>query len=51
VPVAFAGPQPSFAGLDQVNVPVPRSLGGRGDVDILLLVEGLASNLVEINIR
>ena len=32
--VSFAGAQGSFAGLDQVNVRVPRSLAGRGEVEV-----------------
>jgi uncharacterized protein (TIGR03437 family) len=44
VPVFFAGKQPDFEGLDQCNVgPIPRSLIGRGDVDIVLMVDGKTS--------
>jgi len=49
--VAYAGPQGGFAGLDQVNVPLARSLGGRGSVDVVLMVDGLPANIVTINIR
>jgi len=44
VPVAFAGAQNEFPGLDQVNVTIPRSLIGRGSVDVIVTVEGQASN-------
>ncbi len=44
VPVAFAGAQNEFPGLDQINVTVPRSLIGRGSVDVIVTVEGQASN-------
>lgn len=47
----FAGPAPGFAGLDQVNVILPRSLAGRGDVDLILSVNGKTSNTVSLNIR
>jgi uncharacterized protein (TIGR03437 family) len=50
-PVAFAGAQGEFAGLDQINVQIPTSLRGRGDVPIVLTVDGLTSNTVSINIR
>jgi uncharacterized protein (TIGR03437 family) len=50
-PVAYAGPQGAFAGLDQVNVPLPRSLAGRGSVDVVLTVDGFAANTVTINVR
>jgi uncharacterized protein (TIGR03437 family) len=47
----YAGPVSGFAGLDQVNLRVPRSLGGRGDVDVVLTVEGKVSNAVKVNVR
>ena len=50
-PVAYAGPQNEFAGLDQVNVPLPRSLAGRGNIDVVLTVDGLTANTVTINVR
>ena len=37
--VSFAGAQGAFAGLDQVNLRVPRSLRGRGEVEALLTVD------------
>lgn len=49
--VLYAGITPGFVGLDQVNVKVPRSLAGRGEVDIKLLVDGKESNKVTINIK
>ena len=51
VPVAFAGPQGQFAGLDQVNVPLPASLAGKGEVDLVLTVDGVAANTVRINLQ
>lgn len=49
--VLFAGPQGDFVGLDQVNLQLPRNLAGRGEVDIVLTVEGKAANLVRVNIK
>jgi uncharacterized protein (TIGR03437 family) len=49
--VSFAGAQPDFAGLDQVNVLVPRSLIGRGEVDVLLTVDAVMANPVRIHIK
>jgi hypothetical protein len=37
--------------LDQVNIRVPRSLRGRGEVDLVLTVEGKMANPVRINVR
>ncbi len=50
-PVIFSGPQGQFPGLDQVNVEIPRTLAGRGAVDVVLTVEGAAANTVRIAIR
>jgi uncharacterized protein (TIGR03437 family) len=51
LPVTFAGAQPSFAGLDQVNVLLPASLAGAGTANIMLTVDGQISNVVTINIQ
>jgi uncharacterized protein (TIGR03437 family) len=48
--VQYAGPQGGFAGLDQVNVRVPRSLAGRGDVDVVLVVDGKTANTVTVRV-
>ena len=48
--VAYAGSMPDFTGLDQVNLEIPRSLIGRGEVDVRLTVDGHAANPVKINI-
>lgn len=49
--VLYAGPQPGIAGLDQVNVQIPRSLIGRGEVPVALTVAGKTANTVTISIR
>ncbi len=49
--VDYAGAQNDFAGLDQLNVRLPRSLIGRGEVDVALTVDGQMSNTVRINIK
>jgi uncharacterized protein (TIGR03437 family) len=51
VPVEYAGEVAGLTGLDQVNVPVPRSLIGRGEVDLVLSVDGKTSNSVRVNLR
>jgi uncharacterized protein (TIGR03437 family) len=48
--VLYAGPQGGFAGLDQVNVRVPRSLAGRGNVDVVLVVDGKTANTVTVRV-
>jgi uncharacterized protein (TIGR03437 family) len=49
--VTYAGPQGGSDGLDQVNVLLPRSLTGRGGVDIMLKVDGRAANTVTVSIK
>ncbi len=49
--VLYAGAHGGFVGLDQVNVRVPRSLAGRGEVDIVLMVDGRMANVVRVSIR
>jgi uncharacterized protein (TIGR03437 family) len=51
VPVQYAGPQGSFAGLDQVNVVLPHSLAGSGDVTLQLTAAGLSANAVRLTIQ
>lgn len=51
VPVDYAGPQPQYEGLDQVNVTVPASLAGSGQTSLYLVVDGQTSNTVTIDIR
>lgn len=48
--VEYAGPQYGFVGLDQVNIRLPRALSGRGEVDIILTVDGRQSNIVKFNV-
>jgi uncharacterized protein (TIGR03437 family) len=51
VQVLYAGPQPGFEGLDQVNLALPVSLSGSGEVNIVLTVDGQISNVVTVNIQ
>jgi uncharacterized protein (TIGR03437 family) len=50
-PVIFAGAQPEYFGLDQTNMLLPRSLIGRGAVDIVFTVDGQMANTVSVNVR
>jgi uncharacterized protein (TIGR03437 family) len=49
--VLFTGAAPGFAGLDQANVRLPRSLTGRGEVSIVLTADNRSSNAVTVSIR
>jgi uncharacterized protein (TIGR03437 family) len=48
--VVFAGAHGELAGLDQINLRMPRSLNGRGEVEIALTVDGRKANPVRIAI-
>jgi uncharacterized protein (TIGR03437 family) len=49
--VIFAEAQSDAVGVDQVAVLLPRRLAGRGEVDVLLTVDGKMANPVRINIK
>jgi uncharacterized protein (TIGR03437 family) len=49
--VAYAGVQGSFTGLDQVNVLLPPSLAGKGNVTVQLTANGIAANPVNLTIQ
>ena len=49
--ILYVGPQPTYPGLDQVNMVVPRSLAGAGEVAVVLSVSGQTANAVSLNIQ
>jgi uncharacterized protein (TIGR03437 family) len=52
VPVTYAGPQPEYPGLDQLNIgPLPQSLQGGGTAAILVSIGKIVSNAVTIRIQ
>ncbi|MDZ4797791.1 MAG: hypothetical protein SGI92_06495, partial [Bryobacteraceae bacterium] len=51
VPVEFAGAQSQFAGLDQVNVRLERTLRARGEEDLVVIADGVASNVVRVLVQ
>jgi uncharacterized protein (TIGR03437 family) len=50
-PVLYSGAQGFFKGLDQVNLRVPRALAGRGEVNVVVTVDGVSANFVKVRIR
>lgn len=50
-PVQYAGAVPGLIGLDQVNAVLPRSLIGRGEVEVFATVDGRTANPVYIQIQ
>jgi uncharacterized protein (TIGR03437 family) len=50
-PVTFAGAQPALVGLDQMNIRLLRSLAGKGEVDLVVTVDGKMANIVRISIN
>jgi uncharacterized protein (TIGR03437 family) len=51
VQVSYAGAQGSFIGLDQVNLLLPRSLAGRGAVNIVITLDGKTANTVSAHLK
>jgi uncharacterized protein (TIGR03437 family) len=49
--VLFAGPRGNLLGLDQLNAVLPRTLAGRGNVDVVVTVDGKPTNTVGINVK
>ncbi|MDX2042826.1 MAG: cytochrome c peroxidase [Acidobacteriota bacterium] len=49
--VIYAGTQPQFVGVDQLNILIPRSVAGRGNVEVQLRADGKTANTVTINIK
>ncbi len=51
VEVLYAGEQGAYAGVDQVNLRLPRTLSGSGEVVIDVKVDGLAANPIKVKIK
>ncbi|HMZ22668.1 MAG TPA: SBBP repeat-containing protein, partial [Blastocatellia bacterium] len=49
--VLYAADAPGFVGLDQANVRIPRTLIGRGEVDVMMTVGAKTANTVKISIK
>ena len=49
--IAYAGAQGTFAGLDQMNVELPRSLAGKGEVAVVFSADGKPANAVTLSFR
>lgn len=48
--VLYAGPVDGFVGLDQVNLSLPRSLMGRGLVDVMITADAKTANTLQVSI-
>jgi len=51
VTVTYAGAQPSWPGLDQVNLQLPSGLKGLGSVNVVVTVAGQAANTVTVTFQ
>jgi uncharacterized protein (TIGR03437 family) len=49
--VQYLGQQGGFVGLDQANIRLPRTLAGRGEVDVVTVVDGKTANTVRVSIK
>ena len=48
--VSFLGAHSRLVGVDQLNIKLPESLRGRGNVDVVVTIDGKVANTVTINI-
>jgi uncharacterized protein (TIGR03437 family) len=48
---SFFGPGGFYQGLDHVNLQIPQSLAGSGEVDMVLTLDGKTSNTVKLKIK
>jgi uncharacterized protein (TIGR03437 family) len=51
VAVDYAGPQPAYLGVDQVNLELPSDLAGAGQVSVVISVNGEPANTVTIDFQ
>lgn len=51
VETLYAGLQGDFVGLDQINARLSRNLIGRGEVDVVVTVDGVTANTVRVSIK
>ena len=51
LPVTFANAQGQFAGVDQINVLLPRMLSGRGEINLTVVADGKAANTVKVKVK
>jgi len=50
-PINYVGLQPTFEGLDQANVQLPRALIGKGEADLFFSVDGFTANKVRLRFK
>jgi uncharacterized protein (TIGR03437 family) len=51
LPVSYAGAQPQYPGLDQIDALLPQSLAGKGDMVIQVTVDGEMANTGHVTIQ
>ncbi len=51
VPALYVGEQTTFKGLDQLNVELPRTLAGKGEVDLKITVDDKTANTTRVTFK
>ncbi len=51
LPVLYAGPQGENVGLDQINVALPRTLAGKGEMYFRVIADARVANLFKLNFQ
>jgi len=49
--VTYAGAQGDLVGVDQLNLKLPRTLIGKGDIQLVLTVDGKSANSLRIKVK
>jgi|GEM_PF-1954258 len=49
--IEYVGKQPTFEGLDQINVRLPRTLIGRGEVSVSVFINYVGANVVQLKFQ
>ena len=48
--ISFLGAHSRLVGVDQMNIKLPQTIRGRGNVDVVVTIDGKTANTVTINI-
>lgn len=48
---SFVGAQGGLVGLDQINLTIPQSMAGKGEMDLVFAVDGKQTNAVRIKVK
>lgn len=47
----YVGLQGGLVGMDQINLPIPQAMAGKGELDLVFMIDGMQTNPVRIKIK